>query len=205
MPQQVLQVVVTQHDEEAGLLWLQRAGRRCAHYTLKDLAELDGRLDAHLDGLRIAGAAGWRACLAELKWAEPGELFPAAILGWESGNESRVRTVIAAAAKSYECSRRSFPRSAGSATNKRDRTSTNCWRVRGHLSGAWASLPAGAPPQSRTRSRKRAGQPRPPAQGPGLAGHRRAGAPRPLAGGKSRGCGRAINTCNSPPPGRWHA
>jgi hypothetical protein len=106
MPQGVVQVVVTQHAEEGGLLWLQHAlAVDAPHYTLKDLAELDERLDAHLDGLRIARADGWKACLAELKWAEPGELFPAAVPAWESGKAGRVRTVIAAATKSYECSR----------------------------------------------------------------------------------------------------
>ena len=54
--------IITQHAEEAAFLWLQRdAAVREPHYSLADLAELDNRVEAHIDGLRIAGDAGWGA------------------------------------------------------------------------------------------------------------------------------------------------
>ena len=56
----VIADVISQHAEEASFLWLLRDGAvRDPHYSLKDLAKLDGRVEAHLDGLRIAGEAGW--------------------------------------------------------------------------------------------------------------------------------------------------
>lgn len=95
MSQPIVPLVVTLHAEEAALLWLRRELAVTApHYQLHDLVELDGRLAAHLDGLRIAGDAGWDSCLAEFKWEEPEALFPAAILAFESGQASRMERVL---------------------------------------------------------------------------------------------------------------
>jgi uncharacterized protein (TIGR02270 family) len=106
----VIAQVVDQHVEEAAILWLRRD---CAveepHFKLEDVAQLDGQLDAHLDGMRIAEAdspgAGWQACERELKWNGPGEVFPAAILAWESNDPERIERVMQAARKSHECFR----------------------------------------------------------------------------------------------------
>ncbi len=47
--------IIEQHAEEAAFLWLQRnAAIHEPHYSLKDIAHLDDRLEAHIDGLRIA-------------------------------------------------------------------------------------------------------------------------------------------------------
>lgn len=61
--------IVSQHVEEAAFLWLLRSSAiRQPHYALKDLAKLDERVEAHLDGLRVAGASdtwGWESfCIA---------------------------------------------------------------------------------------------------------------------------------------------
>ena len=55
----IIESIVTQHAEEAAFLWLLREGAVDApHYSLKDLVEHDSRVEAHLDGLRVAGEAG---------------------------------------------------------------------------------------------------------------------------------------------------
>ena len=93
MPATILQVV-DQHAEEAAFLWLLRDGAVVApHYSLVDLAKLDNRVDAHLDGLRIAGEAGWAACSEQLEYREPGEVFAAGVLALESGEAARLRRV----------------------------------------------------------------------------------------------------------------
>ena len=61
----VIAEVVSQHAEEAASLWLLRSDAlRAPHYVLKGIAKLDGQVEAHLDGLRVAGEA--IACITGL-------------------------------------------------------------------------------------------------------------------------------------------
>jgi len=102
----VIPVVIEQHAEEAAFHWLLRDAAVCApHYSLDDLAKLDNRLDAHIDGLRIAGEAGWEMCQEQLGWEEAGEVFVAAILAFQSGHEARIQAVLEAGSASRELSR----------------------------------------------------------------------------------------------------
>jgi uncharacterized protein (TIGR02270 family) len=87
--------VIDQHAEEAAFLWLIRDGAvRAPHYRLWELAKLDNRVEAHLDGLRIAGNPGWDIVKAQLEAGEGGETFVAAVLSAESGDEERIRAVL---------------------------------------------------------------------------------------------------------------
>ena len=57
----IVHEVVSQHAEEASFLWLLRHGAVSQpHYSIADLSKLDNRVEAHLDGLRIAGESGWK-------------------------------------------------------------------------------------------------------------------------------------------------
>ena len=76
--------IYEEHARQASFLWLLRDRAVRDHaYDLSDLCELDDRLDAHLDGLRLAGEAGWQACRDLLARAEEGEVFGAAVLALE--------------------------------------------------------------------------------------------------------------------------
>ncbi len=87
--------VLSQHAEEAPFLWgLRNRAVAAPHYSLADLAKLDQRVEAHLDGLRIAGEEGWQLCRKELAWKEPGEVFAAAVLALESANKERIAEVV---------------------------------------------------------------------------------------------------------------
>jgi uncharacterized protein (TIGR02270 family) len=87
--------VVEQHAEEAAFLWTQRDSAVLApHYSLKDLADLDERVEAHLDGLRVAGQVGWEICEQALMQQEPGAVFAAAVLAFESKDAERVDKVL---------------------------------------------------------------------------------------------------------------
>lgn len=99
MSQQIIPDIVTQHAEEAAFLWLLRdAAVGAPHYDLDDLADLDERVEAHIDGLRVAGEAGWELCVEALAFEEPGELFAAGVLAFEGDDPGRVDAVFEAAA-----------------------------------------------------------------------------------------------------------
>src|ERR1022692_5175170 len=90
----VNQEVIDQHAEEAAFLWTQREHATCApQYALKDLAKLDERVEAHLDGLRVAGNTGWETAVAQLEQGR-GEVFAAAVLAFESGDSTHTSAVL---------------------------------------------------------------------------------------------------------------
>ncbi|MCI0668234.1 MAG: TIGR02270 family protein [Methylococcaceae bacterium] len=91
----IIPTIISQHAEEASFLWLLRtAAVKAPHYSLKDIIKLDGRVEAHIDGLRIAGEAGWEICKNNLAFEEPGELFVAANLVLECNDRRRMADVL---------------------------------------------------------------------------------------------------------------
>src|SRR5437016_12004830 len=97
MPE-IIPEIVQQHAEEAAFLWLLRdAAVSAPHYLLADLVRLEDRVEAHIDGLRVAGEPGWEIAKGQLvEIGEPGEVFAAALLAFESGDAARVQDVLAA-------------------------------------------------------------------------------------------------------------
>ena len=86
-PGRVLLDIVEQHAEEAAFLWLLRDKAVDApHYAPRHLARLEERVEAHLDGLRVAGEVGFEIATAELdRHREMGELFAVSVLALEVG------------------------------------------------------------------------------------------------------------------------
>ena len=98
--------IIEQHAEEAAFLWLLRdAAIYQPHYALEDLVELDERIEAHLDGLRLANNVGWEIVQAALSWEEPGEVFTAAVLAVETLEPERVQAVLAVGLSQPELTR----------------------------------------------------------------------------------------------------
>jgi uncharacterized protein (TIGR02270 family) len=90
----VIPHIIDQHAEEAAFLWLLRRNAIYApHYNLKDLAKLDNRVEAHIDGLRIAGDYGWEACCNNLEFKGAGEVFAAGFLALEGNDSDRIYKV----------------------------------------------------------------------------------------------------------------
>src|SRR5687767_13433 len=88
----VLLHIVEQHAEEASFLWLLRdVAVDAPHYAIRHLARLEERIEAHLEGLRIAGSIGFEISMAQLdRFHEAGELFTAATLALESAEPHRL-------------------------------------------------------------------------------------------------------------------
>ncbi|NNK98433.1 MAG: TIGR02270 family protein [Xanthomonadales bacterium] len=91
----ILEHIVDQHFDEAAFLWEQRdAAVTAINYSLEDLAYLDSRVDAHIDGLRLAGEYGWKLCEDGLDEEEPGTAFATSVIAMESGDAERIDQVI---------------------------------------------------------------------------------------------------------------
>src|SRR5215831_11816035 len=102
----IIETIINQHAEEAAFLWLLRdTAVHAPHYSLADLVYLDNRIEAHIDGLRIAGEAAWEICKEALRHEEAGEVFAAAFLAFESGNEVYIQTALEVGSASSELSR----------------------------------------------------------------------------------------------------
>ena len=82
----VIPALIQRHAGDAAFYWQQHD--QSAHSPLvglPQLLEFDRLLDAHLDGLRVAGLAGWDTALAELtRWRSAPEVFVCATLALES-------------------------------------------------------------------------------------------------------------------------
>jgi uncharacterized protein (TIGR02270 family) len=85
----VIATLLEQHAEEAAFLALLRDyAVRAPHYDLKHLATLDNRIEAHLDGLRIAGLPGLEAQLQQFGPNAQSEVFAASVLAFETSNST---------------------------------------------------------------------------------------------------------------------
>jgi uncharacterized protein (TIGR02270 family) len=94
----LIEAVVEQHAEEAAFLWTARdRALHSPNYSLRDLSALDERVEAHLDGLRVAEEFGWQLCEQALDNEEPGTVFAAAVLAFDGGDTGRIHRVLEAA------------------------------------------------------------------------------------------------------------
>ncbi len=66
---------------------------------------LDERVEAHIDGLRVAGDSGWEFCEAGMDPQDPGTVFAAAVIAFESGDTDRIDLVVGASTQSREAFR----------------------------------------------------------------------------------------------------
>jgi uncharacterized protein (TIGR02270 family) len=100
----VIEWIVQQHAEEAAFVWTLRNAATCSpNYQLYELANLDNRVEAHLDGLRVNGEPGWEHCRRQLEAiGQTGEVFAAAVLAFENGTKERVQPVLEIAASAPE-------------------------------------------------------------------------------------------------------
>jgi uncharacterized protein (TIGR02270 family) len=91
----IIPEIVSQHAEEAAFLWLRRdAAVFAPHYLLPDLARLDARVEAQLEGLRVAGEPGWDILATTLATGDPGAVFAASVLALKGDHFDKIEQVI---------------------------------------------------------------------------------------------------------------
>ncbi|WP_157822481.1 TIGR02270 family protein [Psychromonas sp. Urea-02u-13] len=80
---------------DASFLWLLRSiSVKQPHYYLTDLADLEKRIDANLDGLMCNFELAWEICLEELRFDQAGEAFTATIIAFRSRDVNKIKVVI---------------------------------------------------------------------------------------------------------------
>lgn len=83
----MIKAIVEQHASDAAFLWLLReTAAGDPHFDLADLSRLDGRVEANLDGLRVAGEEAWPICSGAAGEGDAGEMFVAAAVALDLGN-----------------------------------------------------------------------------------------------------------------------
>lgn len=88
---QAIAPVIAQHVEDAIHLHQTRVGLCSApNAKLLHLHRFDARLAAHLDGLKIAGAATWPLCEAALESLSEGAMFTATVRAIEDRRQDRL-------------------------------------------------------------------------------------------------------------------
>lgn len=90
--------VIAQHAEDAAALAeLRRRHVAAPHVNLQHLGRLDERLAAHLDGLLVAGEAGWKHCEAALGSVTAGRLFAATVTAIQLRQSDKLERLLAIA------------------------------------------------------------------------------------------------------------
>lgn len=90
--------VVQQHVDEAINVFTCRALlARAPHAMLGRLGAFDERLDAHLEGISLAGEHGWKICEAALERPSPGLLFTMSVRALEDRRSEILLRLIALA------------------------------------------------------------------------------------------------------------
>ena len=94
-PRPRLPLVVDEHVEEAAFLFaLRQRATSAPHHDLRTLALLDARLQAHVDGILAAGAAGFARCAEAMAPDRHGELASAAVVAFAGGASERIEAVL---------------------------------------------------------------------------------------------------------------
>lgn len=104
----VIEAIVEQHVDEVPFLWhLRDAAVSAPNYSLDDLAELDERIEAHLDGCRVDYRLSAELCAQTLDGGSGGggETFTAAVLALTARDDRRLADIVAGAQGSPEAAR----------------------------------------------------------------------------------------------------
>jgi uncharacterized protein (TIGR02270 family) len=87
--------IYERYVDDAAFLWVLRSVVvNQPHYYATDLAELEQRIQAQLDGLMTSIELGWEACAAALDLDEPGEVFTATVTAFRSHDLAKIQQAV---------------------------------------------------------------------------------------------------------------
>lgn len=87
--------IFEQYVTDISFLWVLRSlGVKQPHYSMDDVADLEQRIDANLDGLMNSLDLAWELCLEALEFEQPGEVFTAAMIAFRSHDIDKIKTVV---------------------------------------------------------------------------------------------------------------
>ncbi|NND92027.1 MAG: TIGR02270 family protein [Granulosicoccus sp.] len=91
----IVESVIYQHAENVCSLWLQRQHAvEEPHYSFTDIVHLDNRLDANLEGLRVAGSHALTFIDEMMDAGDEGACFAKALLSLEAGDRKTFSELI---------------------------------------------------------------------------------------------------------------
>jgi len=101
--------IVEQHAMDVGLLWAFRSVVvDQPHYSPTALAQLEQRINRHLNALLLQPALAWDICAEALTMEEPGETFTAALLAFAICENDKNNEKIAQVIKAGRINRKTF-------------------------------------------------------------------------------------------------
>ncbi|CUI04619.1 hypothetical protein [Massilia antarctica] len=94
---QVIPAMVRRHVEDTAFYWSQYdVSEQSFTLSLSDLIRFNGALQAHLDGIAVAGSGAWPFALAALeRWNKPGEAFACTYAAILDGDPARLDLLAA--------------------------------------------------------------------------------------------------------------
>lgn len=106
MGRAIIAEIVEEHAAEAAFLFqIRDAAATAPHYDRGRLRDLDERLEAHLDGVRVAATTGLEIAAAALDEDDPGTAFTLVVLAVERGDASALAPALELAAASRSAAR----------------------------------------------------------------------------------------------------
>ena len=94
-PSHAYRDITEQFVIDASFLWVLRSiGVKQPHYSIEDIAELEKRIDANLDGAMSNYELAWDICVEELIYEQAGEVFTAAIIAFRSRNMDKIQHIV---------------------------------------------------------------------------------------------------------------
>jgi hypothetical protein len=92
----IIAALVRRHVEDASFYWAQHdASAYSPRLSLSGLARFSDLLDAHLEGVLVAGSAGWPPTLGALeRWKQPGEAFVCAYAALHRGDMAQLDALL---------------------------------------------------------------------------------------------------------------